>query len=200
MGLDALLTSIETRGEQEREEILQSAKERAERILAQAQKAAQNEANAILSEHDVNLDVSSQREKSAAEIRLRKKLTMQKNQIVQDIFDEVIHSIYKLRNDKNYGEIYKTLYLETIKDLPENLILYTNPEDESLLKQLISQSDKSFTTATDSSIDCGIIARSRDGTFTRINTLQSRLEKKRKDLLVWLGKELFSGIKVTLDV
>jgi len=121
---------------------------------------------------------------------------------VAKILDEVNNRLKELRKDKDYPEILKRLCKEAMdgwhamgtdfKSVPtEKALIMVSKQDISYLKHILG-----YEIVSDESEDIspGVVIMSRDKRFKIINTLHSRLEKKRTELVSMIDKMLFGEI------
>jgi V/A-type H+-transporting ATPase subunit E len=192
MSYNELINAIERDALRGRQKILEDAKAEADNIIRNAEK----EIKRLRSEKIEEIKDSISRERvrviSRAKSELRILLLSAKKEILSKLFIEAEERIHKLKREKSYSDILIKLIKEAVEKGREELgadelIAYVSEDDIPLLKNNL----KGIQINTNQDIDEGVIVASADDKFRLVNTLKSRLERAKMNMLPLLNQVLF---------
>ena len=117
-----------------------------------------------------------------------------KSEVLTELFQKAEKKIVEIKNGGTYKDILIKLLREAIERWGEEIktddfIVYVSEEDLSLLKNMDISSE--FKIQPDKDIREGVILVSRDNRFRMVNTLKSRMERAKADMLPVFNKVLF---------
>src|SRR3990167_7520301 len=117
-----------------------------------------------------------------------------KSEVLTELFQKAEKKIVEIKNGGTYKDILIKLLREAIERWGEEIktddfIVYVSEKDLSLLKNTDISSE--FKIQQDKDIREGVILVSRDNRFGMVNTLKSRMERAKADMLAVFNKVLF---------
>ena len=174
-----------------KEEILNTAKEQAQSLIAEARK----ETNKIMKEADKKieemkekseaetkkmLDMLKRQELANAELENKKMLLEAKKQVIESVFAEVSKKLGNLEEKKR--EAYTKKLLERIKKDIEPAYIYCNKKDAKFLKGF---------NVEHINIMGGLIAENKDRTIRVDYSFEALLENIKENEIINVNKMLF---------
>jgi len=117
-----------------------------------------------------------------------------KSEVLSELFQKAEKKIVEIKNGGNYKDILIKLLREAIERWGEEIktddfIVYVSEEDLSFLKNFSNDAE----IKADRDMKEGVILISKDNRFRLINTLKSRMERAKADILPSLNKILFEN-------
>ncbi|MBI3755269.1 MAG: hypothetical protein HY265_03805 [Deltaproteobacteria bacterium] len=172
-----LLKTLEEDTRQECASIIDNAQKEADDMI----KTAAEELERMKQERVEQAKASLQKEriKRTADARLHANevILRQRQVAVTKVFERAAERLNELRKEKDYPDMLKRLCKEAMDGWHDSM-----------------KDDKTFEILSDETGDMlsgGVVIVIRDKRFKIINTLHSRLEKKRPELVAMIGKILF---------
>jgi len=182
---------------QQRNEILRKAKEKAERIIANAEaeaKRIEEQTNkAIEGIISSELRAVHDRIVGGAQLQGRKNVMNARMEVINKVFSRVEERIKNIVESPEYPDILVKLAAESIKTLDEDCIVYANKQDAEYLKTVMEQLPMGHKVKIEESpvdIVGGVTVVNLDGTKTIYNTLDSRLDESKKRLIAEVAEKL----------
>lgn len=128
----------------------------------------------------------------SSELEARNKQLLLTAESVDKVFDKAIEKIQNVKKNDNYPKLISTLIDESTKALgTQEIIVLTNSKDKDVVKSVLSKFPKAELSSETISCIGGVEVRSKDGTMTFNNTIDSRLERLkpliRKDIATKFG-------------
>jgi len=197
-----LLKALEDDARSECTAILENAKRDADAITKETIDELEKVKQRRLEQAKTSMQAERVRRLANAKLYAREVIIRERQFAAAKILDEVNNRLKELRKDKDYPEILKRLCKEAMdgwhamgtdfKSVPtEKALIMVSKQDISYLKHILG-----YEIVSDESEDIspGVVIMSRDKRFKIINTLHSRLEKKRTELVSMIDKMLFGEI------
>lgn len=179
--LDLILQSIKDKASTEENQILDLAKEEAQKILEESSMRAKAEAEKITIDADKEAKLILDNEKVSAKREARDIVISGKNQVIDEVLDRLI---LKLRAMD--GTSYKKFVLNTLKNSgidKGEILLQEN------LKSSLSEADLKGFTISDDSVEEGFIIRA--GMVEYDNRFSSLIKYKMDDIKKQISDSLF---------
>ena len=192
--------------------VLSDAKERAEKVLSEAEKKAKSiveearreaekEAEAIISKKKTEAKAYARRILSEARLKAKLKVLNAKEQLVSEIFDEALKKLKELAQSPTYKDVLESLIRDAAITIGGGDLEILLPSDTNVVLDLdriakeaeAETGNKTSLTISDERIKSvgGVIVRSKDKLLTVDNTFESRLERLRERLRVSVANILF---------
>ncbi|MEK6590116.1 MAG: V-type ATP synthase subunit E [Nitrospinota bacterium] len=192
MSYNELINAIERDALRGRQKILEDAKAEADNIIRNAEKEIKRLRSEKIEEIKDSISRERVRAISRAKSELRILLLSARKEILSKLFIEAEERIHKLKREKSYSDILIKLIKEAVEKGREELgadelIAYVSEDDIPLLKNNL----KGIQINTNQDIDEGVIVASADDKFRLVNTLKSRLERAKMNMLPLLNQVLF---------
>jgi V/A-type H+-transporting ATPase subunit E len=194
MSYEEFIKAIERDAAKERENVLNDARIEADKII----KDTEAELKRLKDERINKLKVSSEKDRiltiTRAEREARMFLLSAREEILSELFIKAERKIFELKKGGKYSDILKRLFRETVDKGREEidtdeLIVYISEDDLHLLRD--TEVSQGIEIKTGKEVAEGVIVASRDDRFKLINTLKSRMERAKMDLLPLLNRMLF---------
>lgn len=194
MSYEEFIKAIERDAAKEREKVLNDARIEADKII----KDTEAELKRLKDERINELKVYSEKDRiltiTRAEREARMFLLSAREEILSEVFVKAERKIFELKKGGKYSDILKRLFRETVDKGREEidtdeLMVYISEDDLHLLRDTaVSQG---IEIKAGKEVAEGVIVASRDDRFKLINTLKSRMERAKMDLLPLLNRMLF---------
>lgn len=209
-GVHKIINEIEKSAEQTAASLMAQAKGKADAMLSDATRRAEEERHAIQSRAELEAQRESQRILAEARIRVRREQMRAQEEMLQDSFQQAWET---LRIMAEIGSIDGVVY----KDILDRLIVESIVSSGAVsLEVLVNQRDRAFVgcemlsrlatkvsdelgrvislSLSSETLMClgGVVVRSTDGKVCVDNTLEARMERFKDVLRVRVAKELFS--------
>ncbi|MBI5047974.1 MAG: hypothetical protein HZB54_03350 [Deltaproteobacteria bacterium] len=194
-----LLKALEQDARREYAAIIEEAGKEADAIL----KAAAEEANGLRQKEfeKAKRSIELQKVGMLANARLyAKEFILKERQLaINKVLDMAYNRLEDLRHDKDYPNILKRLFKEAadkwqiyMGDTKAEVIV--SKKDIAILADLNNASGFEFIPYQTENMPPGIVIMSKDKKYKMVNTLDSRLEKAKAELVSTIDKILFSEI------
>ncbi|OGV97029.1 MAG: hypothetical protein A2Z59_05985 [Nitrospinae bacterium RIFCSPLOWO2_02_39_17] len=194
MSYEEFIKAIERDAAKEREKVLNDARIEADKIINDTEA----ELKRLKDERINELKVSSEKDRiltiTRAEREARMFLLSAREEILSELFIKAERKIFELKKGGKYSDILKRLFREAVDKGREEidageLVVYTSEDDLHLLKD--TAVSRGIEIKAGKKVAEGVIVASRDDRFKLINTLKSRMERAKTDLLPLLNHMLF---------
>lgn len=135
-----------------------------------------------------------------ARLKAREILLKERQEASARVLDEVWSRLKGIRGDRSYPDILERLFKEAmdkwrIHGIGQKAVGILLKEDIPLLKTLVSDAECEMTPDETGNMAPGVIIMSEDGKYKIINTLHSRFEKARPEMVAIIDRILFRGEK-----
>lgn len=203
--VEALISEIKRRTEEEIQEIIKSAEEKAEAIIEEAKRKVDK---LFLDQARSEVALIRRRIIGRAEVEGRLELLRAKEEVVEKVLNEVLDEIKKIANgerkDYNYERILYSLLKEAVDSIKEDIVtIHANQRDLEFIKKNLRVLEDKLSKDLGRSVSLkigktlsesvgGIIAESEDGLKIYYNTLEGRILKMKRKLRLLIREILFS--------
>jgi vacuolar-type H+-ATPase subunit E/Vma4 len=196
MSYEELIDAIEKDAVKERQKLIDDAGIEAKGVVERAKNDLKSLKEKKIAEFEGYLNGEKALAISQAKREADILLISAKSEILSELFQKAEKRIIEIKNRENYKDTLIKLLRESIERWREEIrtddfIIYVCEDDMPLLKNFSSDVE----IKTDRDMKEGVILVSRDNKFRLINTLKSRMERARTDLLPLLNKVLFENNK-----
>ena len=130
------------------EKIIAQAEDNADNIIKKGEKEADNIKNAILYKNKQEVSLKKSKILTEANLKAKKTILLEKQNIIEDVFDKVLEIILKL-SDKDYHNFIKKLILDNIEIGDETIFIGSSDQRkisesfiEDINKELKSKGEK----------------------------------------------------------
>lgn len=194
MSYEELIDSIEKDAVKERQNLIDDAGIEANSIVEKVK----NELKILREKKITEFENYLEKERALAAGQARREADIlsisAKTEVLSELFQKAEERIIELKNGGNYKNILIKLLGEAIERWGEEIktddfIVYVSEDDLSALKNEDISSE--FKIQADKNIKEGVILVSTDNRFRLINTLKSRMERAKADMLPILNEVLF---------
>ena len=148
--------------------------------LSKSQSSLEQDYNKILDEGRKESDKIEKQIIGSSDLESRNKQLLLVEESVVKVFDKAIEKIEATSRNENYSKLITTLLDESTEALgTTEVMVYTNSKDQDVVKPLLSK--YSGSELSSETIDClgGVEVKSKDGSMTFNNTIDSRLERMK---------------------
>ena len=194
MSYEELIDAIEKDAVKERQKIIADAGFEAKGIIEKAETDLKSLKEKKIAEFEGYLES----EKALAVGQARREADILsisvKSEVLSELFQKAEKKIVEIKNGGNYKDILIKLLREAIERWGEEIktddfIVYVSEEDLSFLKNFSNDAE----IKADRDMKEGVILISKDNRFRLINTLKSRMERAKADILPSLNRILFEN-------
>ena len=197
MSQDKLENRLIDKTIQQRNDLLEAAKEKAATILvnadAETKRIEEQTNNAIDGIIGSELRAVHDRIVGGAQLQGRKEVMNARMDVVNSVFTKAEEEIKKLVKSPEYKDILVKLTAESISKLNEDCIVYANKEDAAYLKSIMEQLPTSHKVKIEESgVDLvgGVTVVNIEGTKTIYNTMDSRLAEAKNKLIAGVAETM----------
>ncbi len=148
--------------------------------LSKSQSSLEQDYNKILDEGRKESDKIEKQIIGSSDLESRNKQLLLVEESVVKVFDKAIEKIEATSRNENYSKLITTLLDESTEALgTTEVTVYTNSKDQDVVKPLLSK--YSGSELSSETIDClgGVEVKSKDGSMSFNNTIDSRLERMK---------------------
>lgn len=196
MSEKGLLKAIEGDTKRECASIIENAQKEAEGIIKKATEELEKVKRERLEQAKASLQEEKIKRLADARLYVNEVILRQRQLAVTKVFDCMVERLNELRKEKDYPDILKRLYKEamdgwhdSMKD--EKALIMVSKQDVLYLNNI--SGCEIVSDETGDMLPGGVVIVSRDKRFKIINTLHSRLEKKKPELISMIDEILCSG-------
>jgi vacuolar-type H+-ATPase subunit E/Vma4 len=195
MGIEAIISRIEADATVAADQNLARARVKVDEILKEGEKKALNEYQTILIAGKKDISQKHAEELSRTMIEARNRVRKQKESLVSQCFEQAAQDLKSVRKSPAYLQILRHLIEEGLRSIgSDTCILSVCGEDYGFAKEIaseISMGDIQISVSPDPvSTSGGVIIKSPGGIMVN-NTVEARLARYHKDLLVEIAAILF---------
>ncbi|MBI3584758.1 MAG: hypothetical protein HY096_12555 [Nitrospinae bacterium] len=196
MSYEELIDAIEKDAVKERQKLIDDAETEARGTVERVK----NDLKILRGKKITEFESDLEKERALAVSQARREADIMsisvKTEVLSELFKKVEERIIEFKNGGNYKDILIKLLGEAIERWWEEIksddfIVYVSEEDLPLLKNTDISSEFEIQAGKD--ISEGVILVSRDNRFRMVNTLKSRMERAKADILPILSKILFEN-------
>ncbi|OGD14193.1 hypothetical protein A2V47_04570 [Candidatus Atribacteria bacterium RBG_19FT_COMBO_35_14] len=178
--------------------IITQAEDNANNIIKKGEKEADNVKKVILYKYNQEASLKKSKILTEANLEAKKNILLEKQKIMEDVFDKTLESIAKL-NSKDYLNFIKKLILDNIESGDETIFIdhldrikISKSFIEDINKELKSQGEKGELKLSTAylPIKGGVVVGS--GKIRKNISLEFLLKKIREELEIQISKDLFN--------
>jgi vacuolar-type H+-ATPase subunit E/Vma4 len=195
MSTSAIINRIHNESSLEVSEILRLAQEECEQILNAGQQKAYQEYSRIVRAGERASDQEIREMQSRIRIEARNRVRIAREMLIARSFEEAARHLQKIRSHPSYPEIFSRLCEEGRVILEtRTIIVSVDPRDRLLADAIASVYSSQGIMMTFAELNYatsgGMIVTRSDGAYVD-NTLEARLEREKRDLLIEIAGILF---------
>ena len=187
--LDLILESIKNKAEEEKNQILDKAKEEADGLVEEATQKAEKEAKVILDNAKKESDLTLSNEELSSSRKARDIKIAAKNDLINQVIDKL------LKNLKNLdGDSYKKFVLNRLKDFDAKggeIILKEG------MKDAFDPQDLKGLTISENTTDDGFMIK--DGSVTYDNSFSSIIDYEKDEIKKIISDALFTKEEIWIE-
>ncbi len=179
MAIEDIFRALEEQAEEDCKTILGSAKAQAESIAEDAERQAEETVARAVELAVAAIEAESSHKVNAAKLMGKKEIASLKGRAIDEVFAAASEELGSIRKDAGYPDLLAGLTDEAIAGVDDEYVVIVDPADEAVMRDI--QSRKGFEAKIDTSIAMagGLIVTTRSGRVSRLNTIESRLDKLR---------------------
>ncbi|MBI5194326.1 MAG: hypothetical protein HZA08_12925 [Nitrospirae bacterium] len=203
MSYDILIDYILKEGDKRRDELLSEAGQKAAVMLAELDiKIAGRREDAI---RNIKKELEGYRIKELNKARFQAKsfAASAQGEVIEEVFKEAAFVFQSIAEGPSYPSILKSFLIEGLQAIEGEVHVKTNSRDCHIIKDILKDialtalaNCEVISINSDDSIIGGVEILSQDKCVTVINTLWSRFDKVKEDLMPDMREILFGGIEV----
>lgn len=196
MSYDVLIDHIIKEAEKRREDILAEARKKADAMLTGLGNMIEDLKARAFSNVKKDLDEYRVKELNKARHRGNAYIYAAKGEVVDDVFKEVENAFHSTIEGPAYPSILKNLLIEGLQEVKGKVHVIANSRDcprvKDILKDISLTGCEVLSVKEDDRINAGVEVLSYDNSISIINTLWSRFDKVREDMMPQLREILFT--------
>lgn len=171
-------------------QIIEKAKADAEEILKNAEKGLELQKKESLDKIETDIKIKSVEVMNKAKISANGKMLKAKYEAIESVFQKASEEFLEIKKEKRYLPVFEKLCKEVLGDIKGETKVIIDREDAGLFKRLFPDIKAEIATVNSAKI-FGIELITKNGSVIIKNTLNSRLEKIKPELMLELNKFLF---------
>ncbi len=193
---ESLLQAMEREASEERKKLEEAYLKQVQEIRDNAEREArrlrEEEARLV----DQKLVQERARRIGKADQELRNSILLAKHKIVEELLDKVERDLLKIRESTpgGYQKLFREMMLESLKELPGDVVLRVNPVDKGLCQSILKELNRNGRVEEDETVTGGVVLVGQNGRTTILNSLQSRITKGREFAIEEVAKFLFKEV------
>jgi len=184
MALEVVVEEIRKKGSEQAKEILDNAKAEAEKIISEAKEKAEEILKKGRDEGESDAERLKKQEISSLNLEMKRLLLNKRKEVIEEVYKLVEEKVKSMSAD----EKKKLLNALITKNASEGSIIYSNKDDEPIVKEIIGENVK-----YGGNIDCigGVIIESSDGVVRLNLTFDEMLKQLYEQKMGEVSKMLF---------
>lgn len=191
MALEDILKALEEESKTECVDIVARSKQSAKRIVAEAKEDAKRVKEDEIAKATSGLGGERAKVINAARLTVKKEVIRAKEEVIQEVFNEVESRLKKLRDSSDYPHIFESLAVETLEGIEGKVKVEVDKKDIPLAKSILEKKGLDYSLDASPTFLAGIKITTDDGRITITNTFDSRLEKAHQFLKSEITNVLF---------
>jgi V/A-type H+-transporting ATPase subunit E len=177
--LDRTITKVLSQAEVDMISQIDSAYEQAVSNLQSSKGSVEAEYNKIIDGANKQAENLKRQIIGSSRLSARNKQLVLIEDAVNDAFEKAAAKIESVRNSDKYASMMKKLLEDGLHTVGGEAVVECNAKDKTIVKKLVSETDRSKIKVSEEAIDClgGLRIKSKDGSMVYDNTLDSRIER-----------------------
>ena len=196
MSYDVLIDHIIKEAEKRREEILAEVRKKADAMLTELGNRIEELRERAFSNVKKDLDEYRVKELNRARHRGKTFIFAAKGEVVDEVIKEVNNAFHSIIKGPAYLSILKNLLREGLQEVKGKVHVIANSRDCPMIKEILKgitvTGCEVLSVKEDDRINAGVEMLSYDNSISVINTLWSRFDKVREDMMPELRQILFT--------
>jgi V/A-type H+-transporting ATPase subunit E len=181
MPIEELLRSVEVSAKERMQEILDRARNESAEIIREAKSREE----AIRKRHLENAKktVDFERVKTTTTLKEEQKMRISrvKDEIFHQAFQDARNRLQSMRAKPSYEATLRVLTSEALGEMEgKEAVIHVDRRDEPLIRKILNDLKVNSKIVTDIECSGGLTVQTPDGTFTVLNTFESRLERAKE--------------------
>lgn len=182
------------------QEILDKARIEAEAMMNRAAEEVEKMRERQLEKVKASMQSKRQAILAKARLNAREILLKERREVSARVMDEALSRLQRMRGDRDYSDTLKRLFKEAmdkwlIHGIGQKAVVILSKEDIPLLKTSVRNAGCEMVPDETGKMAPGVIIMSQDGKYRILNTLLSRFEKARPEMIAIIDRILFRGEK-----
>lgn len=174
-------------------QIIEKAKADAEEIVKNAERELERQKKEYLDKIETDIKIKSVEVINRAKINANGRILKGKYEAIENIFQKATEEFLEIKNEKKYLSIFEKLCKEVLGDIKGETKVIMDREDVGLFKRLFPDINAEIAPVNSSKV-LGIELITKNGSVIIKNTLISRLEKIKPELMLELNNLLFGKV------
>ncbi len=198
MSYEALIEYIKKEGEARRNEILKRAEKQGEEILSRAYREFEAKKETIHRSLERGIQEEKVKRLNRAFLKKQEIISRAMAEVLDELFQAISESLEDIIRKSSYRSILRSLLMESLQEVEGKVMVKASRKDLKIIKEIAREEGlnnsviEGFT--GDDTIKGGIEVISTDGDVSIMNTLWSRLEKIKDEVMPEIRKILFPDI------
>lgn len=191
MPYEDLINALLKDGKYQCEQIIEKARADAEEIIKNAEREAARQKQEYLAKIDSDIKKASMAIINRARIEAGGRVIRARYEIIEDIFNRAYERFLEIKNGKDYPFIFEKLCKEALRDVNGETRVLIDEDETELFKRFFPDTTVKLEAVKGNRKMAGLELITSDGAVVVKNTLNSRLEKIKPELILELNKFLF---------
>lgn len=179
MALEDIFKALEEQAARDIEQIMEDARSHGDAIVAEAEEQAAAMRSSKVVDAERHARAQSTHGLNAARLEARKRQAGVKETAIQSVFDEALVRLAEARRDPDYRGVFAKLVEEALAGVDGALEVHVDPADEAMAGEALGAMGVNAPVVADLSTAGGVVVVSGEGTVSRRNTFEDRLDKLR---------------------
>lgn len=179
MALEDIFKALEEQAARDIEQIMEDARSHGDAIVAEAEEQAGAMRSSKVVDAERHARAQSTHGLNAARLEARKRQAGVKETAIQSVFDEALVRLAEARRDPDYRGVFAKLVEEALAGVDGALEVHVDPADEAMAGEALGAMGVNAPVVADLSTAGGVVVVSGEGTVSRRNTFEDRLDKLR---------------------
>ncbi|MBI5043912.1 MAG: hypothetical protein HZC10_08850 [Nitrospirae bacterium] len=186
-----LIKALLQDGRRQCEQIIEKAKADAEETVKNAERELEQLKKEELKKIESDIKIKSVETLNRAKVNSEGKVLKAKYEIIENIFQGAAKRFSEIKDSKEHPTVFEKLCKEILGDIKGDTKIIIDKEDAKLFKKLFPDINVKIEPFQGNSRISGIELVTQNGSVIIKNTLISRLEKIKPELMLELNKLLF---------
>lgn len=198
MPYEDLINALLKDGKYQCEQIIEKARADAEEIIKNAEREAARQKQEYLAKIDSDIKKASMAIINRARIEAGGRVIRARYEVIEDIFNRAYERFLEIKNGKDYPSVFEKLCKEALRDVNGETRVLIDEDETELFKRFFPDTTVKLEAVKGNRKMAGLELITSDGAVVVKNTLNSRLEKIKPELILELNKFLFGELCLTI--
>ncbi len=193
MGLDDMLTSIQSQTESQASQIISDARAQTDSIIAEAKKRAESIISQSAQQSQKDVEEERMRVLASARLESNRRLLEARDEVLKGYEDQASKYLAEFASSPDYKDFFVRMTTDAVSKIGDDAVVQVNARDKQLLKDPKLKQLKVQVSPDPLDSVGGVVVYSKDGKRRVDNTIESIFNERRDELRLKLSQQVFGA-------